>query len=327
MEKVTIGLLKFQPIFHYRIWGGEKLKTLLNKNYTESSIGESWEISGVKGSETQVSEGGYTGETLKTLTEKFEDEFVGEKCFKEYGNEFPILIKFIDALTPLSVQVHPNDALAKERHDSLGKNEMWFIMDADEKADLLIGFNKELDKVSFKERVNQGDLMPVLNSLKVEKRELYYLPAGRVHAIGAGVLLAEIQQTSDVTYRVYDYDRVDKTTGEKRELHIEESVDAIDFQLVDDYKTGYSKALNQSNEMIDTPYFKTNYINASKETALEYEVNKSFKIFICTEGSAVLKIDHQETNIKKGETILLAANEKSLTILPTSNVELLEASY
>lgn len=327
MGKLTIGLLKFQPIYQYRIWGGEKLKTLLNKDYNESSIGESWEISGVKGNETQVLEGTYIGETLRTLTERFESEFVGEKCFNEYGNEFPILIKFIDAVTPLSVQVHPNDELAKERHNSLGKNEMWFIMDAEEKADLLIGFNEQLDKKSFKERVNKGNLMPVLNSLEVEKGELYYLPAGRVHAIGAGVVLAEIQQTSDVTYRVYDYDRVDKTTGEKRELHVEESVDAINFELIEDYKTAYPKIVNQSNEMIDTPYFKTNYIQASQQTDVVYEENKSFKIFICTEGSAVLKIENQEINIKKGETVLLAANEKSLTILPVGNVELLEASY
>jgi mannose-6-phosphate isomerase len=327
MRDHSIGLLKFQPIFHYRIWGGEKLKTVLNKNYSGSNIGESWEISGVKGNETKVSEGIHKGETLGTLTDKFRADFVGKKCFNEFGNEFPILIKFIDAVSPLSVQVHPNDALARERHNSLGKDEMWFIMDTDEKAELLIGFNKELTKDSFKECISKGELMPVLNSLEVNKGELYYLPAGRVHAIGAGVLLAEIQQTSDVTYRVYDYDRVDKISGKKRELHIDESIDAIDFSLIDDYKTEYSKVENQSNKMIDTPYFKTNYTSAFEDVELVYEENKSFKIFICTEGSAILKTENQEVNIKKGETVLLAANEKSLTILPAGNVELLEASY
>lgn len=328
MKSSFIGLLKFQPIFQYRIWGGEKLNTVLGKNYSGTNIGESWEISGIQGNETKVSEGSFEGETLQSLTEKFTSDFVGEKCYSEYGTEFPILIKFIDAATPLSVQVHPNDELASKRHNSLGKNEMWFIMDSDNDADLLIGFNEQLDKKSFKSRIDNGNLMPVLNSLQVNTGELYYLPAGRVHAIGAGVMLAEIQQTSDVTYRVYDYDRVDKTTGEKRELHVEESIDAIDFTLVEDYKTNYPKEQNVSNNMIETPFFKTNYIKASEVLTLEYQKNKSFKIFICTEGSAILKLDQMESKIKKGETIMLAANEKSLTILPvTGNVELLEASY
>ena len=327
MEKKAIGLLKFQPIFQYRIWGGEKLKTVLHKNYTETKIGESWEISGVPGNETLVGEGIHIGESLKSLTKSFGANFVGEKCFDQYGNEFPILIKFIDAAKPLSVQVHPDDALAKERHDSLGKNEMWFIMDSEKGADLIVGFNKKMDKGSYQKSIADGALMSDLNSLPVEKGELYYLPAGRVHAIGQGVMLAEIQQTSDVTYRVYDYDRVDAITGKKRELHVEESIDAIDFREVEEYRTVYPKDSNQSNLMIDTPYFKTNYIKASKELQLSYTENESFRIYICTEGKAVLKIENQEVEIKKGETILMAANEKSLTILPSSNVELLEASY
>ncbi|WP_139958723.1 type I phosphomannose isomerase catalytic subunit [Flavicella sediminum] len=325
--KNNIGILKFNPIFQYRIWGGEKLKTVLEKSYTENSIGESWEISGVKGNETVVSEGSLQGETLPTLISRFGKELVGSTCFEEYGNEFPILIKFIDAKTPLSVQVHPDDGLAKERHNSLGKNEMWYIMDADEEADLLIGFKEQLDKKSYMSHVDKGDLMSVLNTFTVNKGELYYLPAGRVHAIGQGVLLAEIQQTSDVTYRVYDYDRVDSKTGEKRELHVEESIDAIDFSLVEDYQTTYKKEENQSNLMIDTPYFKTNYISANKELQLDYELNKSFKIFICTSGKGTLKTTSQEISLKRGETVLLAANEEKLTISPEGTFELLEASY
>lgn len=327
MENKAIGLLKFQPIFQYRIWGGEKLKTVLHKNYSETKIGESWEISGVPGNETLVSEGIHVGESLKSLTKSFGANFVGEKCFAQYGNEFPILIKFIDAATPLSVQVHPDDALAKERHDSLGKNEMWFIIDSEKDADLIVGFNKKMDKESYQKSIVDGTLMSDLNSLPVEKGELYYLPAGRVHAIGQGVMLAEIQQTSDVTYRVYDYDRVDAVTGKKRDLHVEESIDAIDFREVEEYRTVYPKDSNQSNLMIDTPYFKTNYIKASKELKMSYTENESFRIYVCTEGKAVLKIENQEVEIKMGETILMAANEKSLTILPSSNVELLEASY
>ena len=323
----SIGILKFQPVFQYRIWGGEKLKNVLQKEYSETHIGESWEISGVKGAETAVLEGPLKGALLSDLIARFKSDLVGENCYEEYGNEFPILIKFIDADAPLSVQVHPDDALAKERHNSLGKNEMWYIMDADKEANLLIGFTEHLNKVNFEACVNRGDLLPLLNKIKVKKGESYYLPAGRVHAIGKGVLLAEIQQTSDVTYRVFDYNRVDKKTGKQRELHVQESIDAIDFSPVEKYQTAYEKTPNQSNPMIDTPFFKTNYISSNEMLTLTYDLGNSFKIFICTDGLALLKTPNQELTIKKGETVLLPANEEQLTVVPQGTVELLEVAY
>jgi len=322
-----IGILKFTPLYQYRIWGGEKLKKVLHKNYTESNIGESWEISGVKGSETVISEGVFKGKTLPELIAQFGEDLVGKKCFNTCGTEFPILIKFIDTAAPLSVQVHPDDALAKGRHNSLGKNEMWYIMDADPEANLLIGFKEVLTKEAFTSHLQEGSLLSVLNEIEVQKGELYFLPAGRVHAIGKGVMLAEIQQTSDITYRVYDYDRVDKKTGKKRELHVEESVDAIDFGLVENYQTNYDTTLNRSNKMIETPYFRTNYINSSKELSLQYMLNDSFKIFICTAGKGLLKTEAQELFIAMGETVLLAANEEKINILPKGSIELLEVSY
>ena len=323
----SIGILKFQPVFQYRIWGGEKLKNVLQKEYTETHIGESWEISGVKGGETAVLEGPLKGAILPDLIARYKSDLVGETCYEECGNEFPILIKFIDADAPLSVQVHPDDALAKERHNSLGKNEMWYIMDADKEANLLIGFTEHLDKVNFEACVNRGDLLPLLNKIKVKKGELYFLPAGRVHAIGKGVLLAEIQQTSDVTYRVFDYNRVDKKTGKQRELHVQESIDAIDFSPVEKYQTAYEKTPNQSNPMIDTPFFKTNYISSTEVMNLTYNSGNSFKIFVCTDGLALLKTQNQELTVKKGETVLLPANEEQLTVLPQGTVELLEVAY
>jgi mannose-6-phosphate isomerase len=323
----SIGILKFQPVFQHRIWGGEKLKNVLQKEYTETHIGESWEISGVKGGETAVLEGPLKGAILPDLIARYKSDLVGETCYEECGNEFPILIKFIDADAPLSVQVHPDDALAKERHNSLGKNEMWYIMDADKEANLLIGFTEHLDKVNFEACVNRGDLLPLLNKIKVKKGELYFLPAGRVHAIGKGVLLAEIQQTSDVTYRVFDYNRVDKKTGKQRELHVQESIDAIDFSPVDKYQTAYEKTPNQSNPMIDTPFFKTNYISSNEILTLNYNTGNSFKIFICTDGFALLKTQNQELTVKKGETVLLPANEEQLTVVPQGTVELLEVAY
>jgi mannose-6-phosphate isomerase len=323
----SIGILKFQPVFQYRIWGGEKLKNVLQKEYTETHIGESWEISGVKGGETAVLEGPLKGAILPDLIARYKSDLVGETCYEECGNDFPILIKFIDADAPLSVQVHPDDALAKERHNSLGKNEMWYIMDADKEANLLIGFTEHLDKVNFEACVNRGDLLPLLNKIKVKKGELYFLPAGRVHAIGKGVLLAEIQQTSDVTYRVFDYNRVDKKTGKQRELHVQESIDAIDFSPVEKYQTAYEKTPNQSNPMIDTPFFKTNYISSTEVMNLTYNSGNSFKIFVCTDGLALLKTQNQELTVKKGETVLLPANEEQLTVLPQGTVELLEVAY
>ena len=323
----SIGILKFQPVFQYRIWGGEKLKNVLKKEYSDTHIGESWEISGVKGGETAVLEGPLKGAILHDLIARYKSDLVGETCYKKYGNEFPILIKFIDADAPLSVQVHPNDALAKERHSSLGKNEMWYIMDADKDACLLIGFTEDLNKVNFEAHVNRGDLLPLLNKIKVKKGESYYLPAGRVHAIGKGVLLAEIQQTSDVTYRVFDYNRVDKKTGKQRELHVQESIDAIDFSPVEKYQTAYERTPNQSNPMIDTPFFKTNYISSNEMLTLTYNLGNSFKIFICTDGLALLKTPNQELTIKKGETVLLPANEEQLTVVPQGTVELLEVAY
>lgn len=323
----SIGILKFEPLLQYRIWGGEKLRNSLGKKAHTKNIGESWEISSVPDCMTPVAEGSLKGENLPDLIHRFGKDLVGKNCFQTHGTDFPILIKLIDASAPLSVQVHPNDALAKKRHNSLGKNEMWYIMEVEEESDLCIGFSKKLEKKAYHKHLREGNLASVLNTFKVNKGELYYLPAGRVHAIGKGVLLAEVQQTSDVTYRIYDYDRVDQKTGQKRELHLEESIDAIDFSLVHEYQTNYEKKENQSNTMIDTPYFKTNYVNARKPLQLKYEKNHSFKIFICTSGEGLVKCASNEASLKKGETVLLAANEEKLTILPKNKMELLEVSY
>jgi mannose-6-phosphate isomerase len=323
----SIGILKFEPILQYRIWGGENLRMELGKKTDFKKIGESWEISGVPDHLTLVAKGNYKGENLPDLIHRFGPQLVGDHCFQTHGDDFPILIKFIDANAPLSVQVHPNDHLAKKRHNSQGKNEMWYIMEAEEESNLSIGFSKELHKESYREHLKQGTLKAVLNTFKVNKGESYYLQAGRVHAIGKGILLAEIQQTSDVTYRIYDYDRVDARTGEKRKLHTEESIDAIDFSLVSEYQINYKKEENQSNAMIATPYFKTNYINAQQPVQRKYERNHSFKIFICISGEGIVQCASNRASLKKGETILLAANEEKLTILPKDKLELLEVFY
>ena len=277
--------LKFNPVYSYRIWGGEKLKTVLNKDYDEDLIGESWEISDVEDNETRVSDGALKGKTLRELTDLYQADFVGDKVYKQFGNEFPLLIKFIDAKTPLSIQVHPSNELAKERHNSFGKNEMWYIMQADKDAEIIVGFSKEVLKEEYVEHVNNSTVEDILNIEKVNEGDTFYIPTGRVHAIGAGVLLAEIQQTSNITYRIYDYNRVDAKTGETRELHTALAVDAIDYNFYDTYKTEYKAELNKSSKLVHSPYFKTNIVEIEGKMDMDYSNLDSFVIYMCVEGS------------------------------------------
>ena len=306
--------LKFQPVYSYRIWGGDKLKTVLNKNYEEKNIGESWEISDVKDNETDVAEGFLKGQTLKQLIKEFKGDFVGNRVYALFGEDFPLLIKFIDAKTPLSIQVHPGNELAKERHNSFGKNEMWYVMQAEKDAELIVGFNRKVTKENYSDHLNNATLSEILNIEKVEKGDTFYIPTGRVHAIGAGVLLAEIQQTSNITYRIYDYDRVDAKTGEKRELHTDLALDAIDFKFYDNYKTVYDKKINVSNELVHSPYFKTNIIEVSGALEKNYENLDSFVIYMGVSGSAEVTVDNIIYSLKTGETLLFPAKINTIKI-------------
>lgn len=299
--------LKFSPIFCYRIWGGDKLKTVLNKNYQEESIGESWEISDVEEFNTVVAEGELKGETINNLITKFTSDFLGKSVYQNFGEEFPLLIKFIDAKTPLSIQVHPSNELAKVRHNSFGKNEMWYIMEADENAELIVGFNQKVNKDTYLEKLENGTVLEILNAEKVKKGDTYYIPTGRVHAIGAGVLLAEIQQTSNITYRIYDYDRVDAKTGQKRELHNDLAIDAIDFEHHKNYKTNYSAEENESNTLVHSPYFKTNILKLTEGVTKDYSNLDSFVIYMCVEGEAVLESNGAKYQLNLGETMLIPA--------------------
>lgn len=299
--------LKFQPVYSYRIWGGNKLKTVLNKIYQEKNIGESWEISDVKDNETAVAEGDLKGQTLKQLIKAFKGDFVGNRVYGLFGEDFPLLIKFIDAKTPLSIQVHPGNDLAKERHNSFGKNEMWYVMQAEKDAELIVGFNRKVTKEIYSDHLNNATLSEILNIEKVKNGDTFYIPTGRVHAIGAGVLLAEIQQTSNITYRIYDYDRVDAKSGEKRELHTDLALDAIDFEFYDDYKTVYDKKVNISNELVHSPYFKTNIIKVSGELVKNYTNLDSFVIYMGVSGSAEVTVNNINYSLKTGETLLLPA--------------------
>lgn len=315
--------IKFEPILKEKIWGGEKLIQTFKKKSSKTNIGESWEISDVNGAISVVANGALKGQSLKDLIKEYKGDFVGNKIYKQFGEAFPILIKFIDAKTPLSIQVHPNNELAKERHNSFGKNEMWYIMDSDEDAELIVGFTKEVSQKEYVTSLEAGKVLDILNSEKVKTGDTFYIPTGRVHAIGAGTVLAEIQQTSDITYRIYDYERVDKTSGKQRELHTELALEAIDYKIQEDYKTNYELVENESSKLVHSPYFKTDIIDLNSTIEKDYTKLDSFVIYMCVDGVFEIECNNESFVVDKGETILLPATVEKVN-LKTTGAKILE---
>jgi len=316
--------LKFEPILKERLWGGTKLKDVFGKPIASNITGESWEISAVPGDVSMVSNGELKGRTLQELINAYKSDLLGKSVVERFGNRFPILIKFIDAKQDLSIQLHPNDELAKTRHNSFGKTEMWYIMDADPGAQLIVGFNKDVEKEEYKESFEKDTLLELLNYESVSEGDTYFINTGKIHAIGAGVLLAEIQQTSDVTYRVFDFNRKDKN-GNLRELHTEMALDAIDYRKKDDFKVSYSNEKNRTNTMVDCPYFKTNTLILDRSYEQDISLRDSFTIFMCVNGEALVQNESGKVNLKNGETVLVPASSKKLKIT-TDNVRLLEVT-
>ena len=298
--------LKFYPILKERLWGGTKLGTLLGKELESDLIGESWELSGVAGDVSIVANGSFKGTTLTDLINRFPEEILGKSVLERFGKEFPILIKFIDAQKDLSIQLHPNDELARKRHNSFGKTEMWYIMDADKDAELIIGFKEDISKETYVKSLKNDTLTDLLNYENVKEGDAYFISAGKIHAIGAGVLIAEIQQTSDQTYRVYDYNRKD-AQGNLRELHTELSIDAISYVKQNDFKVSYQQDANVSNPMVNCPYFKTNFISLNKNIKFDVSDRDSFTIYMCIDGDVKIANDFGSISIKKGETVLVPA--------------------
>ncbi|MGB5482055.1 MAG: type I phosphomannose isomerase catalytic subunit [Eudoraea sp.] len=298
--------LKFYPILKERLWGGTKLGTLLGKELESDLIGESWELSGVTGDVSIVANGSFKGTTLTDLINRFPEEILGKSVLERFGKEFPILIKFIDAQKDLSIQLHPNDELARKRHNSFGKTEMWYIMDADKDAELIIGFKEDISKETYVESLKNDTLTDLLNYENVKEGDAYFISAGKIHAIGAGVLIAEIQQTSDQTYRVYDYNRKD-AQGNLRELHTELSIDAISYVKQNDFKVSYQQDANVSNPMVNCPYFRTNFISLNKNIKFDVSDRDSFTIYMCIDGDVKIANDFGSISIKKGETVLVPA--------------------
>lgn len=315
--------LKFTPIFKHKIWGGEKLKTVLNKQEEGTDVGESWEVSGVQGNISTVSNGFLAGNNLQELIEVYMGDLVGDKVYEKFGLEFPLLLKFIDANDVLSVQVHPDDEMAKERHHSYGKTEMWYVMQAEENAELIVGFNKPVTKEEYVKYVAEGTLEGVLNKENVKAGDCVFMPAGRVHAIGSGVLVAEIQQTSDITYRIFDWNRVD-AEGKGRELHTDLALEAIDFDYRKDYMTRYDALQNEVTTLVQCPYFTTNFIELTAEKTQDFHQLDSFVIYMCVEGEATLTTSEGDLQMKKGETVLVPACIEQVKLTPQQSAKLLE---
>lgn len=315
--------IKFEPILKDKIWGGKKLMTLLDKKSTRNDIGESWEVSDVEGDTSIVSNGVLKGKNLKELISEYKNELVGDKIYKQFGEKFPLLIKFIDAKEALSIQLHPHDDLAKKRHNSFGKTEMWYVMQADEKANLIVGFQKDITKEEYIHHLDNKSLTDILNIDEVSAGDVYFIPTGRVHAIGAGVLLAEIQQTSDITYRIYDWDRQD-SEGNYRDLHTEEAIDAIDYKAKSSYRTDYKKELNASTEIVTCPYFTTNVFPIEGSIKVDHTDKDSFVIYICVKGEVKFTYNEIQEELKTGETLLVPARIKQFEISTRENAELLE---
>ncbi|MEZ4854229.1 type I phosphomannose isomerase catalytic subunit [Flavobacterium sp.] len=309
--------LQFTPILKDRIWGGTKLKSLLNKEIPSETTGESWELSTVPNEVSVINNGEFKGKNLNEIINLYPIEILGESVISRFGKEFPLLFKFIDAKTDLSIQVHPNDELAKKRHNSFGKTEMWYVMQADENARLVVGFKQNATKNEYVEKLNSKQLAELLNEIPVAQGDIFFLETGTVHAIGGGVVVAEIQQTSDITYRLYDWDRVD-ANGIGRELHTELALDAINYNTTET-KIAYNKQENKSNIAVHCNYFKTNVIPLNgKMNWIAH--NNSFTVFMCTEGSFSIEIDTILYQYKMGDTVLLPAIIQNATILGKATI-------
>ncbi len=323
--------LTFEPIFKDKIWGGQKIRTILEKDFPSGpsgplpNCGETWEVSDVEGNVSVVREGSLQGKSLHELVEQYKGELVGQHVYEQYGDRFPLLIKFIDANDDLSIQVHPNDELAKQRGSGFGKTEMWYILQADEGAKLNSGFSREVTKDEYVKAVADNTIQDLLNIEDVQAGDVFFLPAGRVHYIGKGLLLAEIQQTSDTTYRIYDFDRVDQTTGKKRELHTELAVDAIDYRHYDNYKTDYERKLNESVNAVKSDYFVTNVLHFDQEVLHDYTHLDSFVVLICVAGALTVETEGgYKVPLKMGQCALIPASINSVTLTPDGEMTVLE---
>lgn len=304
--------IKFTPILKEKVWGGNSLSKLFNKETTSEKIGESWELSAVPNNISVVSNGVLKGEKLTSLIQKYTYNLLGKYVYNKFGDTFPLLFKFIDAAQNLSVQLHPDDLIAKKRHNSFGKTEMWYIIKAKKNAKLVLGFNKLLSKETYLKLIENGEIENVLNYQRVKPGDSFFIAPGTVHAIGEGVLLAEIQQTSDITYRIYDWNRKG-LDGQLRTLHIKDSLDVINFDL-NNPKIYYKDLINKPVSLVKSPYFITNKLNLTKTLSRDLKTIDSFVVYMCLKGQATIETSTNETLIVAGETVLIPAQLSEISI-------------
>lgn len=316
--------LKFEPILKPIIWGGSDICKFKNISPGQDGIGESWEISAVPGNISVVSEGKFKGTSLKELIQREKGKLVGENVYTQFGDTFPLLIKFIDAKDDLSIQVHPNDELAQERHNSFGKTEMWYVINAAPGAFLYSGFEQNISPEDYVQKVENNTFTDTLKKYYVQAGDVFFLPAGRVHAIGAGCFIAEIQQTSDITYRIFDYNRKD-AEGNGRELHTKLAKDAIDYTVSNSYKTEYKENINHPVKLVTNPYFTTNLLEMDVAMTRKYEQLDSFVIYICVAGHCTIN-DNKGNSVflNKGESMLIPADTESVNIIPSEATKIIE---
>ncbi|WP_289065079.1 type I phosphomannose isomerase catalytic subunit [uncultured Alistipes sp.] len=316
-------MYKFIPILKSPLWGGEKIATYKQIATDRRQIGESWELSGVEGDVSVVAEGPDAGKTLTELLARDKERLLGSRNYERFGTEFPLLIKFIDAREDLSIQVHPDDRLAWERHRSKGKTEMWYVVAADEGAHLRSGFTRQVTPAEYEKSVADDTITDLLTDHEVRPGDVFFLPAGRIHSIGAGSFIAEIQQTSNITYRIYDFNRRD-ANGNLRELHTEQAKGAIDYSVEADYRTRYEAVKDRPVELVACPYFTTTLYDLTRPCEIDLAATDSFLVVMCIEGSGTLTDDQGSAMpLRQGETVLVPASVKSLSVSPQSSIKLL----
>jgi len=316
--------LKFEPILKDKIWGGDALVKHFGKNADPSRlIGESWELSSLAEDLSVVSNGFLAGNNIEEVIEVYMGDITGEAVFEKFGNEFPLLIKFIEARDDLSIQVHPGDKLARERHEAYGKTEMWYILESKTGSKIYTGFKKPVTKEVYRNAIETGKLDELMNVENAEPGDVFFTPAGRVHAIGAGSTLVEIQQTSDITYRIFDWNRKDKD-GKSRELHTDLALDAIDFAATGNIKFRKELYQDKTENLVSCEYFISNIIQFSSLIRKDYNIIDSFVIYICIEGEFSIHWDKGAETVRKGETVLLPAIITDVVLEPRPEAKVLE---
>lgn len=316
-------MFKFNPLLKSILWGGEKIVPFKHLTSDQKQVGESWEISGVKDNESVVSNGEYKGWTLNKLVDTLKDKLVGKENYARFGNEFPLLVKFIDARQQLSIQVHPTDEQAQAKGLGRGKTEMWYVMESDADASLRSGLKQKITPEQYKEMVENDTITEALSEYPVKEGDVFFLPAGRIHSIGAGCFLAEIQETSDVTYRIYDFKRQDAACN-YRQLHTKEAAECIDYTVYPDYRTQYEARQNEPVELVSCPYFTTSVYDLTEPMTLDYSDLDSFVIFVGLKGEGeITDAEGNTISFRAGESVLLPAT--ATTVKVSGTVKFLES--